>query len=140
MKRYFITISEAVQLVLQASALGAGGEVYMLDMGEPVKIVDLARLLVELSGLEVGKDIDIVYSGIRPGEKLFEELVTFTEDSQRTKHDKIFLVSNARYSMPDSLDDQINILITEAAKENEERILQKLQELVPEFSPQRGTL
>ena len=93
-KRYFMTIPEAVQLVLQAAALGQGGEVFVLDMGEPVRIADLAADLIRLSGLEVGRDIDIVYTGLRPGEKLFEELFGEGEDYVRTGHEKIFVCRN----------------------------------------------
>lgn len=89
MKRYFMTIPEAVQLVLQAGALGYGGEVFVLDMGEPVKIVDLARDLIRLSGFEPDKDIKIVFTGIRPGEKLFEDLVQDNEAVSVTCHEKI---------------------------------------------------
>ena len=81
MKRYFMTIPEAVQLVIQAGAMAKGGEVFILDMGEPVKIVDLARDLIKLSGLKPEKDIKIIYTGVRPGEKLFEELLTAEEGS-----------------------------------------------------------
>ena len=91
MRRYFMTIPEACQLVLQASALGAGGEVFVLDMGEPVKIVDLARDLIRLSGLREGEDIEIVFTGMRPGEKLFEEIATDAEQADRTAHPKIFV-------------------------------------------------
>lgn len=91
MKRYFMTIPEAVQLVIQAGAMAEGGEVFILDMGEPVKIVDLARLMITLSGLEPGKDIEIKFSGVRPGEKLFEELLTAEEGSDVTKHERIFV-------------------------------------------------
>lgn len=91
MKRYFMTIPEAVQLVIQAGSMAAGGEVFVLDMGEPVKIVDLARLMISLSGLEPGKDIEIKYTGARPGEKLFEELLTAEEGSDATKHERIFI-------------------------------------------------
>jgi FlaA1/EpsC-like NDP-sugar epimerase len=89
MRRYFMTIPEAVQLVLQAAALGKGGEVFVLDMGDPVKISDLAADLIRLSGFEVGRDIDITFSGIRPGEKLYEELFFGPDDATATSHPKI---------------------------------------------------
>jgi FlaA1/EpsC-like NDP-sugar epimerase len=94
MRRYFMTIPEAVQLVLQAAALGRGGEVFVLDMGEPVKIADLARDLIELSGLQVGRDVGVIYTGLRPGEKLFEELFIPGEVYARTAHQKIFVANN----------------------------------------------
>jgi FlaA1/EpsC-like NDP-sugar epimerase len=89
MVRYFMTIPEAAQLTLQAGAIGHGGEIFLLDMGEPVKILDLAKELITLSGLRPGEDIDIVFSGIRPGEKLFEELSIRGEDIAPTPHPKI---------------------------------------------------
>ncbi len=91
MRRYFMTIPEATQLVLQAASMGEGGEIFVLDMGEPVKIVDLARDLISLSGLTPDEDIEIVFTGIRPGEKLFEELSTDTENASKTRHPKIFI-------------------------------------------------
>lgn len=91
MKRYFMTIPEAVQLVIQAGAMAEGGEVFVLDMGEPVKIVDLAKDMIKFSGLEPEKDIQIKFTGIRPGEKLFEELLTAEEGSRATKHKRIFI-------------------------------------------------
>jgi FlaA1/EpsC-like NDP-sugar epimerase len=91
MVRYFMTIPEAAQLVLQASALGQNGEIYILDMGEPVRILDLARDLIRLSGLEPEVDIPIEFTGMRPGEKLFEELMTTEEMQSKTEHDKIFV-------------------------------------------------
>jgi FlaA1/EpsC-like NDP-sugar epimerase len=91
MTRYFMTIPEAVQLVIQAGAMGEGGEVFVLDMGEPVKIVDLAEEIIRLSGYEPGRDIEIVYTGIRPGEKLFEEILTSDEAAIATRHKKIFV-------------------------------------------------
>lgn len=91
MVRYFMTIPEAVQLVIQAGALAEGGEIFILDMGKPVKILDLARDLIRLSGFEPEKDIDIVFSGIRPGEKLYEEILTDEEGAKATKHDRIFV-------------------------------------------------
>ncbi len=89
--RYFMTISEASQLIMQAAVLGSGGEIYVLDMGEPVKITYLAEQLIRLSGKEPGRDIQIVYTGLRPGEKLFEELFHELEPYEQTSHEKIFL-------------------------------------------------
>jgi len=95
MKRYFMTIPEAVQLVIQAAALAREGEVFVLDMGEPIKILDLAKDMIKLSGLEPEKDIKINFTGIRPGEKLFEELLTAEEGSCATKHRRIFMAKPA---------------------------------------------
>jgi FlaA1/EpsC-like NDP-sugar epimerase len=95
MQRYFMTIPEAVQLVLQAAALGRGGELFMLDMGEPVKIVDLATDLIRLSGLEVGSDIEIRYTGVRPGEKLYEEMFFEHEQCAPTDHPKVLRARDA---------------------------------------------
>ena len=89
--RYFMTIPEAVQLVIQAGAMASGGEIFILDMGEPVKIMDLAEKMIRLSGLEVGKDIDIQVTGLRPGEKLYEELLLSEEGIKQTQHGKIFV-------------------------------------------------
>ena len=91
MRRYFMTIPEAAQLVLQAGALGEGGEIFILDMGQPVKIVDLARDMIHLSGLTPGEDIEILFTGMRPGEKLFEELGTSADHVDRTRHEKVFV-------------------------------------------------
>ncbi|BBB90130.1 MAG TPA: nucleoside-diphosphate sugar epimerase/dehydratase [Methylomusa anaerophila] len=96
MKRYFMTIPEASQLVLQAGSMASGGEVFVLDMGEPVKIVDMASDLIELSGLKPGRDIEIKFTGLRPGEKLFEELLTAEEGTASTKHEKIFVANLKR--------------------------------------------
>ncbi|MCX5749221.1 MAG: nucleoside-diphosphate sugar epimerase/dehydratase [Candidatus Saganbacteria bacterium] len=93
--RYFMTIQEAAQLVIQAGAMGSGGETFILDMGEPVKILDLAKDLIRLSGLEMGIDIDIKFVGLKPGEKLYEELLTTEEGTKATKHEKIFVAPAA---------------------------------------------
>jgi FlaA1/EpsC-like NDP-sugar epimerase len=110
MRRYFMLIPEAVQLLLQAAALGRGGEVFMLDMGEPVKIVDLARDMIELSGLEIGRDVDIVFTGIRPGEKLYEELFVKGEVYRPTVHEKIFIADNSSTFVPKHLTEWIRAL------------------------------
>ena len=135
MQRYFMSIPEAVQLVLQAAVLGRGGEVFMLDMGKPVKIVDLARDLIELSGLEVGRDIDIIFTGIRPGEKLFEELFIAGEQYHPTEHKKIFIASNTGTQPPDHTAETFARLEAAALKNNTGAIFQTLQKLVPEFTP-----
>jgi FlaA1/EpsC-like NDP-sugar epimerase len=98
MVRYFMTIPEASQLVLQAGAMGEGGEVFILDMGEPVRILDLAKDMITLYGLKPFEDIDIVFTGMRPGEKLFEELETVGESITKTRHPKIFIGKINRYS------------------------------------------
>jgi FlaA1/EpsC-like NDP-sugar epimerase len=95
MKRHFMTIPEASQLVMQAAAMGTNGEIMLLDMGEPVRISDLAEELIRLSGLQVGRDIEIVYTGVRPGEKLLEELYFDAERMTKTRHEKVF-VGNLR--------------------------------------------
>ncbi|CAN5424892.1 nucleoside-diphosphate sugar epimerase/dehydratase [soil metagenome] len=133
MVRYFMTIPEAVQLLLQASVLGHGGEAFMLDMGEPVKIVDLARDLIELSGLTVGRDIEISYSGIRPGEKLFEEMFTPGETYARTQHAKVLMAANASRFVPVGLDETINALIADACRNDEKAIIRGLKNLLPEY-------
>jgi FlaA1/EpsC-like NDP-sugar epimerase len=97
MRRYFMSIPEAVLLVFQAAHQGQGGEVFVLDMGEPVRIGDLAENLIRLNGFEPGKDIEIVQVGVRPGENLYEELLTAEEGVDATRHDKIFV---ARFSEP----------------------------------------
>jgi len=135
MTRYFMTIPEAVQLVLQSAVLGKGGEVFMLDMGEPVRIVDLARDMIELSGLEVGRDIDIEFTGIRPGEKLFEELRLDSETYQRTRHEKVLVVRNGVDGVPGSLDDLLEELRSAALSGEREAVLAALRRLVPEFAP-----
>jgi FlaA1/EpsC-like NDP-sugar epimerase len=89
--RYFMTIPEAAQLVIQAGAMGTGGEIFVLDMGEPVRILDLAQDLIRLSGLEIGRDIDIVFVGLRPGEKLHEEVFAEGEQPSPTAHEKILV-------------------------------------------------
>jgi len=119
MKRYFMLISEACLLVLQASAMGEGGEVFVLDMGEPIKILDLAKNMIKLSGFEPDKDIAIVFTGIRPGEKLFEELLTSEEGTVATQNKKIF---RAKLSNVDFLDleqklNQLRILVNSNNKE-----------------------
>ncbi len=96
MKRYFMATSEAVLLVLEAAAVGEGGEAYVLDMGEPIKILDLAREMIRLSGHEPDVDIPIVFSGLRPGEKLFEELLGAEEGSEPTEHARIFKARNPK--------------------------------------------
>ncbi|MBX2997207.1 MAG: polysaccharide biosynthesis protein [Caldilineaceae bacterium] len=132
MTRYFMTIPEAVQLVLQSAVMGHGGEVFVLDMGEPVKIMDLARDLITLSGLEVGIDIEIAITGLRPGEKLYEELFIPGESYDRTEHHKIFIATNASSFVKPTLDRSVDMLIAAAEFMDEPAILRHLQNLIPE--------
>ncbi len=133
MERFFMTIPEAVQLTLQAATIGRGGEVFTLDMGEPVKIVDLARDMIELSGLEVGRDIDITFTGTRPGEKLYEELFIPGETYKRTRHEQIFIANNASSFVPHDLDEEVYALEVAAQQHDVEAVLESLQYLVPQM-------
>ena len=132
MKRYFMTIPEASQLVLQAATMGQGGEIFVLDMGEPVKIVDLAKELITLSGFKPGEDIKIEFTGLRPGEKLFEELSIKGEDMVQTKHPKIAVWKNIPTD-GDRLRSGIQQLAAIAQTQDREKIVQKVKELVPEY-------
>jgi FlaA1/EpsC-like NDP-sugar epimerase len=134
-KRYFMTIPEAVQLVLQAGTLGTGGEVFVLDMGEPIKILDLARDMIKLSGYEVGQDIEIEFVGLRPGDKLFEELFVKGEEYERTEHDKIFIAQDASRFVPIELDKSIGVLEAAAERNDGKAIILGLSSLVPEYTP-----
>lgn len=134
-RRYFMTIPEAVQLVLQASVLGEGGELFMLDMGEPVKIADLARDLIRLSGLELERDIDIVFTGLRPGEKISEEMFMSTEQYARTQHAHIYISKNGKTPLPSTLDVDVERLLRSAHENNIEMLLACLHALVPEYQP-----
>ncbi len=135
MRRYFMTIPEAVQLVLQASVLGRAGEMFMLDMGEPVKVVDLARDMIRLSGLEVGRDIDICFTGIRPGEKLFEELFAHGEEYQPTAHSKIFVAAGASNNIPPDLRADVALLEQIARTNDDAAARRMLRHIVPEYCP-----
>lgn len=132
MKRYFMTIPEASQLVLQAATMGKGGEIFVLDMGEPVEIVRLARELITLSGFRPGQDIEITFTGPRPGEKLFEELRIEGEDMQRTRHPKIRIWKNIPMDR-NRLRAGIDELVTIAQRQGPHEILEKIRELVPEY-------
>ena len=133
MKRYFMTIPEASQLVLQAATMGKGGEIFVLDMGEPVKIVDLAHLLIKLSGFRPGQDIEIVFTSPRPGEKLFEELRIEGEDMQRTRHPKISIWKNIPMDRA-QLRAGIAHLIEAARGHEHDAIAKTIKHLVPEYN------
>ena len=133
MKRYFMVIPEAVQLVLQAATMGNGGEIFVLDMGEPVEIVRLARELITLSGFRPGEDIEIVFTGLRAGEKLFEELSIKGEDMQPTRHPKIVIWKNIPMDR-DKLQASIGELLNVARTQDDSQVAQKIKQLVPEYT------
>ncbi|MEG4804231.1 polysaccharide biosynthesis protein [Microcoleus sp. ARI1-B5] len=138
--RYFMTIPEAVQLLLQAAVLGDGGQVFMLDMGQPVRIVDLAKDLIRLSGYELGKDIDIVFTGLRPGEKLFEELFIPGETYDKTEHEKILILGNASRIVRENIEQEIETLCQAAHRNDGNLIVFLLEQLVPEYIPGYSTV
>ena len=130
MTRFFMTIPEASQLVVQAGSMGEGGEIFVLEMGEPVKIVDLAHDLIRLAGLPAGS-IDVEFTGIRPGEKLYEELYYLDEKSLPTEHGKILTAFHRPFEY-DKTSSSLEDLI-EAAYSNPKSIRAKLEQLIPEF-------
>jgi len=134
MRRYFMTIAEAAQLVLQAAAMGAGGEVFVLDMGEPIRILDLARKMILLSGLQPDLDIRIEFTGIRPGEKLCEELSAYEENTLPTAHSQIRVFTGrgvAREALSRCLEDLRDAV---EARDTEGAVF-CMKELIPEYSP-----
>jgi FlaA1/EpsC-like NDP-sugar epimerase len=133
MRRYFMTIPEASQLVMQAGAMGEGGEIFILDMGEPVKIVDLARDLVTLSGLRPGEDIEIRFTGMRAGEKLMEELSTAAEHAEKTRHPKVFIGKIKPHEWTDVVNG-VNHLLDVAGGTEMDRVRAALAALIPECS------
>ncbi len=132
-ERYFMTIPEAVQLVLQAATLGAGGEVFVLDMGKPVKIIDLARDVIRLSGLQEGKDIDIVYTGLRPGEKLQETLFSAEERHTRSRHQKIFFAQNGHIAV-EQIEADVAQLLEAAGAGDYDALMGQLGMLAPGYA------
>jgi FlaA1/EpsC-like NDP-sugar epimerase len=131
--RYFMSIPEASQLVLQAGLMGQGGEIFVLDMGEPVKIIDLARDLIRLSGLKE-EDIKIEYSGLRPGEKLYEELLADSEHTLITQHPKL-RIAKTRSVDPDRLHQLMAWIGTSTVVWTDDEVKQRLQQWVPEYTP-----
>jgi len=137
MRRYFMTIPEAVQLVIQAAALGHGGEIFVLDMGEQVRVVDLATELLRLSGLEPGRDVEIVFTDLRPGEKLSEELFANGEEPRPTQHEKILVAHGNNTWDSAALSRHLQALQVLAREGDDTRIIAKMQEIVPEYRPVR---
>jgi FlaA1/EpsC-like NDP-sugar epimerase len=130
--RYFMTIPEASQLVLEAAAMGNGGEIFVFDMGDSVRIVDLARKMIMLLGMKEGKDISIVYTGLRPGEKLYEELLANSENTLQTHHNQI-LIGKVREYEYNQVKGIIDELILTFDTQNNELIVQRMKDLVPEY-------
>jgi len=132
--RYFMTIPESCKLIVQAGAMGEGGEIFILDMGTPIKIVDMARSLIQKSGFKPDVDIEIEFVGLRPGEKLHEELITGGEGIVRTPHEKIFVLKGNTCDLP-WLNQKIEELSELAHKQDGEGIKSKLKEIIPEYTP-----
>ena len=132
---FFMTIPEAGQLILQAGAMGRGGEIFILDMGTPIKIEDMARDLIRLSGFEPDVDIKVEYVGLRPGEKLYEELITDGEDIVPTRHEKIMVLKGVDCNLQ-MLNGSIDNIIKLARSQDIEKIKGKLQEIAPEYNPE----
>lgn len=130
--RFFMTIPEACQLVLEAGTMGKGGEIFIFDMGKPVKIIDLARKMILLSGMQPGKDIEIVFSGLREGEKLYEELLNQSEDTIPTHHEKILIGKVEPYAY-EEINRYIELFFDLVHDKNELKMVALMKELIPEF-------
>ncbi len=130
--RYFMTIPEACSLVLEAATIGNGGEVFLFDMGEPVKILDLAKKMIRLAGLTPGKDIEIRFTGLRPGEKLYEELLNKEEEVIPTHHKKILIAKVIEYDF-EKVSQSIDQLIAIAVENRDEDVVKQMKRIVPEF-------
>ena len=135
--RYFMTIPEACRLVLEAGTMGNGGEIFVFDMGQPVKIADLAQRMIELSGMKVGKDIEIEYTGLRPGEKLYEELLSHKENTKETLHEKIRIADVREYNYQD-VEGCIEILSKLSLNVEIVDMVRKMKSFVPEFKSQNS--
>ncbi len=132
--RYFMSIEEAAQLILQAGSMGKGGEIYILKMGDPVKIADLARDLIELAGKKVDEDIKIVFTGLRPGEKLYEELITEGEGIVETGHEKIMVLMGEKFLTDKEAIATVDRLAAKAENFTEETIQAEFMEILPEYA------
>jgi len=130
--RYFMTIPEACQLVLEAGFMGKGGEIFIFDMGKSVKIVDLAKRMIQLAGMEPNKEIKISYSGLRPGEKLFEELLNDKENTMTTHHEKIMIGKVREYVFAD-VETQVQSLVADAIVNDNRKVVLQMKKIVPEF-------
>ena len=130
--RFFMTIPEACQLVLEAGAMGKGGEIFIFDMGEPVKIIDLAKKMIQLSGLQLDKDIKIEITGLRPGEKLYEELLANAENTLSTHHPKILIAKVREYGF-DDVCKEVETLISLFNNQDNKAIVSKMKQIVPEY-------
>lgn len=135
--RYFMTIPEACRLVLEAGTMGNGGEIFVFDMGQPVKIADLARRMIELSGMKVGKDIDIEYTGLRPGEKLYEELLSHKENTKETLHEKIRIADVREYNYQDVMR-CVDVLSNLSLNVEIVDMVRRMKSFVPEFKSQNS--
>ena len=130
--RFFMTIPEACQLVIEAGTMGKGGEIFIFDMGQSVKIIDLAKKMIHLSGLDPERDINIVYTGLREGEKLYEELLTKSENTMPTHHQKIMIARVKEYEYIE-INKYIELFNDLIHDRNELKMVALMKELVPEF-------
>jgi FlaA1/EpsC-like NDP-sugar epimerase len=140
MERYFMTVSEAVRLILKATSLGDGGEVFVLDMGDPLRIMDLAEALIRLSGLEPDVDVPIQFTGVRPGEKMREEILLAEEGIVPTEHEKIFVARLGYEPDPETLEGGLALLEVAAAQGVPGRIRALLHDLVSTYRPEPGAM